>query len=116
MLPNDLDPLEIHDRLLDASDEVICALRKQYPLLHQALGGDEIFHEVRETNIQNAYSIVFLAESLRNCIIIKNHSNLIIKALQIIPSGVLESFQIIYLMPNFRGSGYTEQLTFIHNF
>lgn len=108
-------PSEIHDYVMTQSDDCFIALREQHPVLDEVIGYEN-FTELRDGITPNTYSVVLLLPTLKQCIEVKNYSNLIIEAHKLIPSSVLESFQIIYRMPNFKGSNCTEQVCFTHNF
>lgn len=106
---------EIHDYVMSESDDRFIALRQQHPALDEAIG-ELNFSEIRDGNTPNTYSVVLLLPSLMQCIGVKKYADLIIKAHQTIDSSVLESIQIVYLMPNYRHNGYSEQLFFSHTF
>jgi hypothetical protein len=108
-------PEEIHDFVMIKSDEIFDQLREQYPELDKAIGAEN-FTELHDGNTPNSYRVVLLLGSLSQCLEVKTYLDLIINAHKSIDSRILESFEIIYLIPNSTGNGYSENTFFIHNF
>jgi hypothetical protein len=108
-------PSDTYDHLLDASDEAIGRLRRDYLLLDAAIGSEN-FHELRDGTSPNTYNVALIIPSLKGCQDIKNYADLIIQALKGIGSSALESFSVVFPVFNETTGDYEEQVHFTHNF